>query len=185
MNDATNHEKTSYGEYGVYSAQQSDYRSPDEMPQSSYPHSNYVSAEVPPYSTDQQQQQYYQPPFTTPADVSSYERTSMGLKARTAAMLSYLVGWIGGLVILLLERDNRFVRFHAMQSLLFFGSLTILERVLSFMPFGIDGFLRAGIGIAMVVGWFVMLNATRQGKYYKLPLFGDYAERYVDKIKIR
>ncbi|HLZ61019.1 MAG TPA: hypothetical protein VKR06_29055 [Ktedonosporobacter sp.] len=210
-NTNANQDQATY-EYGGYAAQQPAYadNSPDEVPQSSYPHTAYAPADLPSYSQEQPygyqqptqgggqqqqyeyqqpplgaQQQYYQPPFTTPGDVSPFESTSMGMKARTAAMLGYLFGWATGLAVLLLERDNRFVRFHAMQSLLFFGSLSILDRVLSWMPFGLDHGIDTVVGIVMVVGWFVLLNAARKGKYYKLPLFGDYAERFIDKIKIK
>src|SRR5579859_5459671 len=155
-------------EYGGYAAQQPIYpvNSQDEMPQSTYPHTGYASAGAPAYQQQEQytyqqkqqqqqstsqQQQYYQPPFTTPIDVSPYERTSMGMKARHAGMLSYLFGWVTGLVVLLLERDNRFARFHAMQSVLFFGFLGILDRVLSWMPFGFDHSIDTVIGIVTIV----------------------------------
>ena len=60
-------------------------------------------------------------------DVGPYESTSLGMRARTAGWLCYLFGWVTGLIFFLLERENRFVRFHAMQSLLFFGILSVLE----------------------------------------------------------
>src|SRR5579859_5393668 len=152
-------------EYGGYAAQQQPIYSANsqgETPQRGYPHTGYAPADVSGYQqqdTSQQQQQqmtsqqqqYYQPPFTTPIDVSPYERTSMGMKARHAGMLSYLFGWVTGLVVLLLERDNRFARFHAMQSVLFFGFLGILDRVLSWMPFGFDHSIDTVIGIVTIV----------------------------------
>lgn len=199
-NNNANQEQATY-EYSGYAAQQSAYadNSPDETPQSSYPHTGYASAD---YSQGQQydyqqplqgsqqqyeyqQQEYYQPPFTMPGDIGPFERASMGMKARTAGMLSYLFGWATGLAVLLLERENRFVRFHAMQSLLFFGSLSILDRLLAWMPFGLDHGIDTVVGIVMLVGWVVLINAARKGKYYKLPLFGDYAERLLDKINIK
>ena len=72
------------------------------------------------------QQEYgYQKPFGAPhvGDVGPLDRTALGMKARTAGWLCYLFAWVTGLIFFLLERDSRFVRFHAMQSMLFFGVL--------------------------------------------------------------
>jgi uncharacterized membrane protein len=70
------------------------------------------------------------------------EKTSTGLEQNTAALLSYLFTWVTGLIFYLLEKDNKYVRFHAMQSI-FFGIamvvagvvLVILTTVLRYVPF--------------------------------------------------
>lgn len=49
--------------------------------------------------------------------MTDWGKTSVGLSANTAACLCYLLGWLSGIVFLLLEKENTFVRFHAMQSL--------------------------------------------------------------------
>ena len=54
------------------------------------------------------------------------EKTSTGLDANLAAALSYLLGFVSGAVFLVLEKENRFVRFHALQSVLAFGGVTLL-----------------------------------------------------------
>src|SRR2546421_12862473 len=70
----------------------------------------------------QQHYGYQQPYLAPPAGYSSPdEKASMGMRVPAAGWLSYLGGWVTGLIFLLLKRENRFVRFHAMQSLLFFG----------------------------------------------------------------
>ena len=46
-------------------------------------------------------------------------KSSTGLDENIAALLSYVFGWISGLIFFLIEKDSRLVRFHAMQSLLF------------------------------------------------------------------
>ena len=53
------------------------------------------------------------------------DRTSLGCDANVAAALAYLLGWISGVAILLIERHNAFVRFHALQSVLVFGFLSL------------------------------------------------------------
>ena len=136
-----------------------------------------------PYSPGQQQygyQQQYSAQYT--GDVGPYETTSLGMRARTAGLLCYLFGWVTGLIFFLLERENRFVRFHAMQSILFFGILSILEGMFSYLPFFAP--IGGAIGLVMFIGWFVMMVKAHRGQYYKLPLFGDLAERLISQIRV-
>ena len=123
---------------------------------------------------------YYMP---GPGDVGPFEMISMGMRARTAGLLCYLFGWVGGLVFFMLERQNRFVRFHAIQSILFFGSMSILGWVCSYFPyvlFGIGGV----VGLISFIGWIVLMVAAHRGRYYRLPLFGYYAEKLMNQLKI-
>ena len=106
----------------------------------------------------------------------------MGMRARTAGLLCYLFGWVGGLVFLLLERENRFVRFHAMQSLLFFGTMSILGWVCSYIPFVFFG-VGGALGLVTFIAWIVLMVAAYRGRYPKLPLFGDYAEHYANRLR--
>ena len=59
------------------------------------------------------------------------ERTLKNLTPNVAALLCYVGGWISGIVLLVLEQKNRFVRFHALQSIILFGSLTVADVGLS------------------------------------------------------
>ncbi len=127
-----------------------------------------------------QQQQQYAPQYSGGA--GPYETTSLGMRARTAGLLCYLFGWVTGLIFFLLERENRFVRFHAMQSILFFGILSILEGVFSYLPFFTP--IGGALGLVMFIGWIVMMVKAHRGEYYKLPLFGDLAERLISLIRI-
>ncbi|TME66403.1 MAG: hypothetical protein E6I59_03055, partial [Chloroflexi bacterium] len=72
----------------------------------------------------------YQPPFSATQGISAQGPTSTGLSARTEAILGYLFWWLGGLVFFVIERKNRFVRFHAAQSLIFFGGVSVLLEAL-------------------------------------------------------
>jgi len=80
------------------------------------------------------------------------------------------------------------VRFHAMQSILFFGGLTVIRIILGFIgAFGIPGLglltglVGIAVGIIGLVGYIVLLINGFQGKYYKLPIVGDYAEKYANQ----
>jgi uncharacterized membrane protein len=138
------------------------------------------------------QQQYggYQQPYGTPpmGGASALGPSTMGMDPKTAAGLSYLGIWVTGLIFFLLEKQNRFVRFHAMQSILFFGGISVLDFILrigqSFTPDLLSlglGCVAGLIGLVGIVGWIVLMINAFQGKYFKLPIVGDYAEKYANQ----
>jgi uncharacterized membrane protein len=141
-------------------------------------------------SSPQPQQLYGAPPC---CDAGPYELISLGMRARTAGWLSYLLGWVTGLIFILLEKENRFVRFHAMQSILFFGSLSVLEAVISFFeklfsyslfPFFGFGVISSVVGLVTFICWIVLMVRASRGMYYKLPVIGDYADKLIGRIHL-
>ena len=105
-------------------------------------------------------------------------KTSTGLEENVAGLLCYVLGWITGLVFILIEKENKFVRFHAMQSIIVFGALTVVRIVLGFIPF-IGVILNIIIGILALVLWIVLMIKAYQGTKYKVPWAGDLAEKQV------
>lgn len=93
------------------------------------------------------------------------------------AALTYLVGWITGLIFLLTEKENNLIRFHAAQSLIVFGGLTVI----SFIPFLGQLVSLILIPVSFIL-WILLMVKAYQGEYYKLPMIGDYAEQLKDKI---
>lgn len=93
-----------------------------------------------------------------------------------AGALAYGLGWITGLALLLTERDNRFVRFHAMQSTIVFGVLCALWFVGLSIP--LLGWLISFILIPPLsaVLWLLLMFKAYQGDRFKLPFAGDIAE---------
>ena len=110
------------------------------------------------------------------------EKTSTGLEANVAGLLCYVLGWITGLLFILIEKEDKFVRFHAMQSIVTFGALTAISIVLSILAaipyigvvFGIMGGI---VGILAFILWIVLMVKAYQGALYKLPWVGDFAEK--------
>jgi uncharacterized membrane protein len=97
-----------------------------------------------------------------------------GLPKNTAAALAYLLGWVTGLVFLLIEKDDKFVRFHAMQSIVTFGALNIAVMI------PILGWLLSPL--VMILGfilWLVCMVKAYQGEKFKIPIAGDFAEKQV------
>ena len=102
-------------------------------------------------------------------------KTSMDLEENIAGLLCYVVGWITGIVFLVLEKENKFVRFHASQSLLTFLPLSVLAWILSQIPFA--GWVLAGlVWILILILWLILMFKTYKGEKYKLPIVGDIAE---------
>ena len=101
-------------------------------------------------------------------------RSSLGMSENVAALLAYLFGWVSGLVIFLIERQSPFVRFHALQSLIFFGGLTLIISVLARIP--VLGVLVAIVGgITSFVFWIMGMVRAYAGELYRFPVVGDIA----------
>ena len=63
------------------------------------------------------------------------DKSSTGLNPNLAALLSYLFGWVSGVIIYLIEAKSEYVRFHAAQSIIVFGAISIIGILLFFIPF--------------------------------------------------
>jgi uncharacterized membrane protein len=106
--------------------------------------------------------------------------STTSLEPNVAGMLCYLGIWIAGLVFILIEKENKFVRFHAMQSMVVFGALTVVAWIVLpilasiFWPFYILG---VPIWILGLVLWIVLMVKAYQGERFKLPIAGDFAEK--------
>jgi len=115
--------------------------------------------------------------------------TRSGIPENVAALLSYTLGWITGLIFLLVDK-RPFVKFHAAQSVVVFLGLNIVRALLG-MIFGVGwwfgGFAGWQVSIAgavlvnlisllTLVLWIVLMVKAFQGVRFKLPLAGEIAE---------
>lgn len=105
------------------------------------------------------------------------EKTGMGLEQNVAGLLCYVLGWVTGLIFFLVEKENKFVRFHAMQSIIVFGGLTIIGIVLGMIPL-LGWIVGALLWVVAVVLWILLMVKAYQNVWYKLPWVGDLAEKY-------
>ena len=101
--------------------------------------------------------------------------TDTGIKPNIAALLAYLLGFVTGLIFLLIEKNNKFVRFHAMQSIIVFGGIFIAQWIISFIP-AIGPVLSGLVSLLGVGLWVVLMVKAFQGEQFKLPWAGDLAE---------
>ena len=108
-------------------------------------------------------------------------KTSMNLEENIASLLCYVLAWVTGIVFLLLEKENKTVRFHAMHSILTFLPLTILSsifwRMSWFIPF--MWILYSLTGLLTFILWIVLIIKAYQGEKFKLPIVGDIAEKQI------
>lgn len=104
-------------------------------------------------------------------------KTETGLEEKVAGLLSYVLGWVSGIVFVILEPKNKFVRFHAIQSIIVFGAASIAGFILRWIPF-IGFALGWIISVIALILWIVLMLKAYQGKKYKLPVSGDMAEKW-------
>lgn len=102
-----------------------------------------------------------------------------GIEENVAALLSYVFWLVGGLVFYLID-TRKFVRFHAMQSILLSAVglvVWLVSWVFLFIPF-LGSLVTALLGLGMFVLWIILIIKAYQHEMYKLPIIGDLAEKY-------
>jgi uncharacterized membrane protein len=103
-------------------------------------------------------------------------KTSLGMEQNLEGLLCYVLGWVTGIVFFILEKDNKFVRFHAMQSIIVFGAYTVLAIIFGFIPV-VHWILTGILGLLAFILWLILMLKAYQGQMYKLPVAGDIAEK--------
>lgn len=106
-------------------------------------------------------------------------KSATGLSKETAGALSYVLGPVSGVIFLVLEKDA-FVRFHAMQSVVVFGSLFILQWVFGILIIFLP--LVPLVSVLSFVLWLVLIYKAWQGEEWEVPVLGKYARKFVKKV---
>lgn len=104
--------------------------------------------------------------------------SSTNLAPRVAGLLCYLGVWVSGIVFFVIEQKNKWVRFHAAQSIITFGTLWLAGIVLGNLPY-VKYFFGPAITIIGIVLWIVLMVKAYNGERFKLPFAGDIAEMMV------
>ena len=161
------------------------YHSPQQSKEPPMVHCQKCGAELSPYARFCNKCGQEQPVSADPGPV-----TQSGLSENSAATLSYVLGWITGLIFFLIDR-RPYVRFHAAQSIVTFGGLHIIRMVLGgifgfswffagfprhhFGAFGPGIALFALIGFVSFILWIVCMVKAYQGERFMVPIAGDLA----------
>jgi uncharacterized membrane protein len=109
--------------------------------------------------------------------------SSTGLSENVAGTLCYALGWITGLIFLIVEKNSGYVRFHAMQSFMAFGLLSVAGVVANFLP-GIGGIIGSLLGLLTLVLWIFLMFKAWQNERYKLPFIGEEAEKQAGRMAL-
>ncbi|WP_224724518.1 DUF4870 domain-containing protein [Paenibacillus vietnamensis] len=116
-----------------------------------------------------------QPPSLKP------DASSTGLDPKVAGLLCYLGGFITGIIFLVLEKRSRFVRLHAVQSIVVSVALIVLNIILGFIP--LLGWILGALLIPVAfILWIGLMLLTLQGRLYKLPVIGDWSEQQANRF---
>lgn len=97
------------------------------------------------------------------------------------AAASYLLGFVTGIIMLLIEKQSKFVRFHAMQSTLLFGGVFVANIALGFIPI-LGWLVGLFLSFATFIFWILCLWKAFQGEMYKVPYVGNMAEKQLAKM---
>ena len=106
-----------------------------------------------------------------------------GLQENVAGMLAYLLGWLTGIIFLLIDK-RPFVRFHAAQSIVVFGALNVLRVIFLFGIFGphyygmfsILGLVSTLLSLVTLAAWLILMITTYQGKTVQIPVASGIAQ---------
>ena len=101
-------------------------------------------------------------------------RSSTGLDENVAGFFCYILGFITGIVFLVVEKRSSFVRFHAMQSTITFLGLFVISAILGVIP--IFHLLVYPIWILSLILWLILMVKALRGERYLLPIVGKMAE---------
>ena len=107
----------------------------------------------------------------------------MGIDENIACFLGYLFGWVSGLIIFLIEKDNSTVRFHAAQSIILFGAVSIFQTIFGFgfiLGWGLFGLL----SLAAFAMWIFLLVKSWTKDYFRIPVVAELADSFVKNVKI-
>lgn len=116
--------------------------------------------------------------------------TSGGLTSNVAGALAYLFGFVTGIVFLVIEpfKNDKFVRFHAFQSIIFNVAVivlwivfAILSAILSYITAGIAGLILFPISmllwLAMMAFWVFLMYKAYNNERFMIPIVGAIAAK--------
>jgi len=107
-------------------------------------------------------------------------KSSTGLDENLGGLLAYLAGFVTGIIFVIIEKENQFIRFHAMQSIFLFGGLIVFSFAINLIPFfgWIISLLLAPI---IFVLWIIAMYKAYKGERFKFPIVGELAEKQLQK----
>jgi uncharacterized membrane protein len=114
--------------------------------------------------------------------MDNVKKTSLGMDENVEGALCYVLGFITGIVFFVMEKDNKFVKFHAVQSIATFLPLMVIQWIISslfwsFSLMWLAPILSSLLSLIILILWLVLIMKAYQGEMFKLPIVGDIAEK--------
>jgi uncharacterized membrane protein len=111
-----------------------------------------------------------------------------GLQENVAGLLCYVAGWVTGIIFLLIDK-RPWVKFHAAQSIVVFGGLTIIRIGLGIMTsmvggiigYGVYGLIVLAIGVLCLILWILLMVKAYQHETFRVPIAADIADNIAGK----
>ncbi len=103
------------------------------------------------------------------------------MTSQTKAVLSYVFAFVGGIVFLCVESNDKFVRLSAGQSTVFSAFCFVAAWLLSFLPI-IGSLLSSLISSLFFITWIFLIIKSNQSIYLRLPFFSYISEKYLVKL---
>jgi uncharacterized membrane protein len=100
-------------------------------------------------------------------------KKTFGLDKNVACALTYILGWVSGLVFFFSEKNDKEIRFHALQSIIFFGGINLIQMGFRFLWFPLS--------LISFIVWLICLVKSFQGEKIILPVVGEIAQKQVNK----
>ncbi|UTR16407.1 DUF4870 domain-containing protein [Salipaludibacillus sp. LMS25] len=105
--------------------------------------------------------------------------SSTGITNNIGGLLAYSLTFITGIIFIIIEKENKFIRFHAMQSIMTFVPLYIITAYGGLIPYA-GLFISFFTGMSMLVFWILGMIKAYKGDIYKFPIVGNIAAKQLD-----
>jgi len=113
------------------------------------------------------------------------KKSSTNLDPKIANLLAYLFSWLGGLIIWLMEKENRFVKWNALQALILgiieVAAIVVVSVILGLIPY-IGWFFFSWLGYVIAgAAWVLAIIAIIMGfsgKTFRIPGIAKLTDKY-------
>lgn len=113
------------------------------------------------------------------SQLNGNRKSSLGIDENVAALLCYAAWFVTGIIFLAVEKESKFVKFHALQSIITFGFLTVVGWFIGMVPF-IGWIITLLIWPLELVLWILLMIKAYNKEWFKLPIVGDIVEKQMN-----
>lgn len=105
-------------------------------------------------------------------------KSSTGMDENIGALVANLFGWVSGIIMFLIEKESKFVKFHGLQSFIVFLGLILVGGLLGQLPL-IGGLISWAASTAGLVLWIILMIKSYQGEWFEIPYISDFVKAQI------